>query len=66
MPVATLAIDLLLAIINNLGQISTLIKNAQSQNRDITLAELQGVIDTDALARANLIVAIAAAKAAGK
>jgi hypothetical protein len=66
MPIADLAVALLLALINNAGAISQLITTARSQNRDITLAELQGIIDSDAVARANLVLAIAAAKAAGK
>jgi hypothetical protein len=66
MPIADLAISLLLALINNAGQISALITNAKAQNRDLTLADLQSVIDGDAVARANLVLAIAAAKGAGK
>jgi hypothetical protein len=65
MPIADLAISLVLALINNAGQISQLITTAKSQNRDITLAELQSIIDGDAVARANLVLAIAAAKAKG-
>lgn len=66
MPVATLAIELLIAIINNAAAVSAVIANAKAQNRDVTLAELQTIIDGDAVARANLVLAIAAAKAAGK
>lgn len=65
MPIATLAVDLLIAMIANAGQISQLITNAKAQGRDVTLAELQAVIDGDALARANLVIAIANAKAKG-
>lgn len=65
MPVAELAVSLLLAVINNAGQISQLISTAKSQNRDITMAELQAIIDADQVARANLVIAIANAKAAG-
>jgi hypothetical protein len=66
MPVASLAIDLLVALLNNASSISALIQNAGTQNRDITAAELQALLDNDTLARAKLMVAIAAAKAAGK
>lgn len=66
MPVATLAIDLLVALIQNAATISALIQNAGVQNRDITLAELQTLLESDSLARAKLVVAIAAAKADGK
>ena len=65
MPVADLAVSLLLALINNAGQISQLIQNAKAQNRDITMAELQSIVDADQVARANLVLAIANAKAAG-
>jgi hypothetical protein len=57
-----LAISLLLALINNAQGISSLITKAKAENRDITPEELQGVIDSDAVARANLVLAIAKAK----
>ena len=62
----TLAVDLLVALLTNAASISSLIQNANSQNRDVTAAELQALLDNDALARAKLVIAIAAAKAAGK
>lgn len=62
MPLATLAVDLLIAAINNAQAISNLIANAKVQNRDITLEELQSVVSGDELARANLVIAIAKAK----
>ncbi len=65
MPVAELAVNLLIAMISNAGAISNLISSAKAENRDITLAELQGLIDADAVARANLVLAIAAAKSKG-
>lgn len=65
MPVASLAIELLIAIINNAATVSALISNAKAQNRDVTMAELQTLVDSDAVARANLVLAIAAAKAKG-
>jgi hypothetical protein len=66
MPIATIAIDLMIALLNNSAAISALIKSAQAGNRDLTVAELQNVIDSDSVARANLVLAIAAAKAAGR
>jgi hypothetical protein len=65
MPVVTLAVDLLIAAIQNASAISQLIATAKAQGRDITPAELQTVIDGDNVARANLVLAIAAAKAKG-
>jgi len=65
MPVATLAIELLIAIVNNAAAVSAVINNAKAQNRDVTLAELQTIVDSDAVARANLVLAIAAAKTKG-
>jgi hypothetical protein len=61
-----LALSLLIALINNTASISALIQKAKGESRDITAAELQSVIDGDSLARANLVIAIATAKAAGK
>ena len=66
MPVATLAIELLIAIINNAASVSSIIANAKAQNRDVTMAELQSIIDSDSVSRANLVLAIAAAKAKGE
>ncbi|MES1993178.1 MAG: hypothetical protein V4457_06135 [Pseudomonadota bacterium] len=60
-----LVLSLALALLTHAGEISALITKAKSENRDITDAELQAVFDADALARARLTVAIAAAKAAG-
>jgi hypothetical protein len=65
MPVADLAVSLLLALVNNAGQISQLITNAKAQNRDLTMAELQAIIDADQVARASLVEAIAGAQAKG-
>lgn len=60
-----LAISLLIAAINNASAISGMITKAKSEGRDLTLEELQSVFDTDALARAKLVIAISEAKAAG-
>ena len=62
MPLATLAIELLIVSIQNAAGISQIIQNAKEQNRDITPAELASIVDSDTLARAKLVVAIAAAK----
>jgi len=58
-------LDLLIALANNAASISQLIKTAQSENRDITPAEMQSILDNDAVARAGLVAAIATAKAKG-
>ncbi len=60
MPIAELAVNLLLALVNNAAAISNLISTAKQQNRDIALTDLQSVIDSDSLARADLVAAIAA------
>ncbi len=60
-----LAISLLIALISHASEISALITKAKGEGRDITEAELQAVFDADALARAKLTLAIAAAKAKG-
>jgi hypothetical protein len=62
----SLAINLLIALIENAAAISQLIQKAQGEGRDVTSAELQALLDTDALARAKLVIAIAEAKAAGR
>jgi Na+-transporting methylmalonyl-CoA/oxaloacetate decarboxylase gamma subunit len=61
-----LALSLLIALINNAASVSALITKAKGENRDVTTAELQALLDTDAVERARLVIAIAAAKAAGK
>lgn len=61
-----LVLSLLIALLNNASSISALIVKAKAENRDVTPAELQGLLDNDALERAKLVVAIAAAKATGK
>lgn len=62
----SLAIDLLIALINNAASISALIQKAQAAGTDVSSADLQALIDNDTLVRAKLVIAIAAAKAAGK
>lgn len=61
-----LALTLLISLLNNAGNISALIQKAKTEGRDLTVDELSTVASTDDLARAQFIVAIAAAKAAGK
>lgn len=62
----TLAVDLLIALLNNASSVSALIQKAQAGGTDVSTAELQALIDADTLLRAKLVIAIAAAKAAGK
>ena len=58
---AEVAITLILGLLDRATQISQLLKTAQSEGRDITAAELQGLRDADDAARAALEKAIAAA-----
>lgn len=60
-----LALSLLIALVNNAAAVSALIQKAKSENRDVAPAELQALLDNDALARAKLVIAIAAERAAG-
>lgn len=57
-----LAISLLISLLSHANEIGTLIRNAQAQGRDITPAELDGLIAKDDIARATLEAAIAKAK----
>jgi hypothetical protein len=61
-----LVISLLIALLQNASAISALIQKAKLEGRDVTAEELKALLDNDALERAKLVVAIAAAKAAGK
>ncbi len=58
----TLAIQLVLALVNQAGAISAVIQKAQAENRDLTPEELAGLVSADDSARAALVAAIAAAK----
>jgi 2,4-dienoyl-CoA reductase-like NADH-dependent reductase (Old Yellow Enzyme family) len=60
-----LALSLLIALLNNATAISALISKAKAENRDLTEAEIQGLFDDYATARAKAEAAIAAARAAG-
>jgi len=62
----SLAVELLISLLQNSAAISLLIQKAQGEGRDITAAELATLVETDNLARAKLVIAIADAKAAGK
>lgn len=61
-----LLLSLILALPNNLGEVTALFQQAKSENRDITDAELESVFGRDAVRRAQLTLDIAKAKAAGK
>jgi hypothetical protein len=60
---AALAVELLIAIINQAATISALLSKAQAENRDVTQAELDSLALADDLSRATLIVAISARRA---
>lgn len=60
------AIDLLLTLVANAGRISTVIRQAQSEGREPTSAELADIAADNDGARAALVDAIARAKAAGR
>lgn len=60
------AIDLLLTLVANAGRISTVIRQAQSEGREPTSAELVNIARDDDGARAALVDAIARAKAEGR
>ena len=55
------AISVLLALINNAGQISLLIQRAQAENRDLSIEEWAAITAADDGARAELAAAIKAA-----
>ena len=60
------AVDLLVAILSNAQQISTLIQTAQAAGRTtLTADEWASVVGADNSAEAALVAAIAKAKAAG-
>jgi hypothetical protein len=63
---AALAVELLIALVNQAGTISALLSKAKAENRDVTSAELDTLSLADDLARAQLIVAIASRRAQEK
>ncbi len=58
----SLAIQLVLALVNQAGAISAVIQKAQAENRDLTPEELDSLVSSDDTARAALVAAINAAK----
>lgn len=66
MSATVLALDLLLALLNRAGEISSIIKRAKTEGRELTLEELDTVVEQNDAARADLADAIARAKAEGR
>lgn len=60
-----LALTLIITLLNRSTEISALIQKARGQGRDLTDAELDGLVTADDLARAELEEAIRARRAAG-
>jgi hypothetical protein len=56
---AELAVELLIAIINQAATISALLAKAKEEGRDLNSDELDGLALGDDLTRANLVIAIA-------
>lgn len=63
---AAAGIGLLLQLIEQAARVSTVIRQAQAEGRDLTSAELAGVVAENDVARATLVDAIARAKAEGR
>ena len=63
---AATAVSLLAELLKQALSISTLIRAAQAENRDLTIAELDAVVERDDVARATLVLAIEAAKTKGQ
>lgn len=59
-------VTLMLGLLDRAAQIGALIQTARAEGRDVTSAELDGLKLADDAARAELVQAIAAAKAAGR
>lgn len=60
------AVDLVLALLTRAQAISSIIAQAQAENRDITQAELDQIVADDDKARTDLVAAIEKAKAEGR
>lgn len=56
-------ITLLLGLLDRASAIGNLISTARAEKRDVTIAELDALVDADKIARQGLVDAIAAAKA---
>jgi len=65
MPVAGLAVQLLLGLLDRASSITALIQQAQASGKDITQAQLDALVADDDKARKALADAIAAARAGG-
>lgn len=63
---AALAISLLTELLKQAAAISVLVRQAQSEGRDLTPAELDAVVSSDDQARVALVDAIARARAGGQ
>jgi len=59
---AAVAVSLLVELLKQASAISTLVREAQTEGRDITAAELKAIAERDDEARAALVAAIASAK----
>lgn len=59
-------IGLLLQLIEQAARVSTVIRQAQSEGRDVTAAELTSIVAENDSARTALVDAIAEAKAQGR
>jgi hypothetical protein len=57
-----LALTLLISLLSKSQEISALIKQAKGEGRDISDAELDGLVAADDAARAELVAAIEAAR----
>lgn len=62
----TAAIELLLTLISNAARVSAVIRQAQTEGREVTSAELSEIILEGDGARAALVDAIARARAEGR
>ena len=60
---AEILITLLLGLLDRASQIGTLITTARGEGRDVTKEELDALVAMDQAARADLVAAIAKAKA---
>lgn len=59
-------ISVAVALLEAGARVSSLVARAQAENREPTAEEIAAVVNDDDVARAKLVLAIEAAKAAGK